>query len=367
MIDRENLKAFVDGELSGPEADEIRRELDADPTLRSEVDRMRAIGNILRAEVRPVEVLGKDATLTLLNRKARRPWFRSTGFLSLAAAAAMGVGIFFCWKSLSPSSMVAEAAKLDTVAAMSPKEAQNLPERATLKSPAVVAPADDAPKAAAPSIAEAPAKPPPDNAKPSKRRSQPADSMLAKPAPPQINSSVSSDVEAKSKKVDAKFDSAQTAGVGGLEFKPTSAGAASKLSSARRGATTEEVVKLARTQSVTTDAVRKLIDSAEAKVVTESTLEDKQILVIEVDSDKAARLLEALRSIGGDPKAETRSVSDGSKASATMKAKADESTKSGPIPQAPAPGVAGSARAKKRTIRIEIPIVHPGKGPDKSE
>jgi len=366
MIDRENLKAFVDGELTGPEADEIRRGIETDPKLRAEVDQMRAIGDIIRTEIRPFEVAGMDDTLALMARRTRRPWFRSMGFAGLVAATAAGAGIFFAWKSMSPTPLADGVA---TVAAMSPMEMNGVQDKAAMTSPAVVPPpiVVTPPAAAKLGGAESSDAPPKDSVEMARGKDAVEKAILAKPIAPGTASKKRETADHIPQKQKHADELAPAPVPGDLSFKPTAAGAAPKEPSLLRTAPKEELVTLDRTSSAASDSVRKLIRSSEAKVVSETSSGDLQVFVVEVEAEKADRLVAELRAIGKDRKADT-STKVGASDSTVVASKSSAPAGFGGAAN-PSRGATkfDAASAKKRTIRIEIPIVHPGKGPDKSE
>jgi hypothetical protein len=85
---REDLKAFVDGELPEARMREIEAAIASDPALRQEVEYMRVLGlEIKRAAAEP-DVLGKEKALERV-RRPKLPWWNpmsATGRLAYAGA-----------------------------------------------------------------------------------------------------------------------------------------------------------------------------------------------------------------------------------------------------------------------------------------
>lgn len=75
MSIREDIKAFVDGELDAARMDEVRRKLDADPALDAEAAALRHLGEAIRVHARRPEAVGMDSTLRRLQRRrSPLPW-----------------------------------------------------------------------------------------------------------------------------------------------------------------------------------------------------------------------------------------------------------------------------------------------------
>lgn len=112
MVDDEKLMAFVDGELSGPEREEVERALGERPELRARVEEQRRLRETLRGHYGPAaseEVpdrllgilgatrndAGPDDRIVALSavRERRRPWpARSlAGVAAMAATFAVGI------------------------------------------------------------------------------------------------------------------------------------------------------------------------------------------------------------------------------------------------------------------------------------
>lgn len=95
---REDLKAFVDNEIS--EADRVRilKELENNPELQAEVIELRQMSRMIREEAWQPEPVGLERTLRALEgAKAKKPWWMM-GSLKMAAGAAclaLAVAIFF--------------------------------------------------------------------------------------------------------------------------------------------------------------------------------------------------------------------------------------------------------------------------------
>lgn len=84
---REDLKAFVDGELSPERMEEVRAAVEADPALQQEVAFMKAVGDEIREMAAEPEVAGREALLSKF-RKPLAPWWapsRLSGRLAYTA------------------------------------------------------------------------------------------------------------------------------------------------------------------------------------------------------------------------------------------------------------------------------------------
>lgn len=108
---REDLKAFVDGELTPERMNEVRLAIEADPALQQEVEYMRLLGMEIRRLAAEPEVVGKEAAVSKF-RRAALPWWNPatlTGrfayagalFLVLAGTSAILFPVFAQSKSAS--------------------------------------------------------------------------------------------------------------------------------------------------------------------------------------------------------------------------------------------------------------------------
>ncbi|MCO5297157.1 MAG: DUF4349 domain-containing protein [Fimbriimonadaceae bacterium] len=84
---REDLKAYLDGELSEVRAAIVAAALESDPTLREELEALRAIGEGIREVALNPAVQGYEKTLSAVRR--RTPWWRR----ALPVAATLGAAI----------------------------------------------------------------------------------------------------------------------------------------------------------------------------------------------------------------------------------------------------------------------------------
>lgn len=139
MINRDDLKAYVDGELSPMQMAEVRDAIDRDPVLAREVEELSRLTHTIRASVPMPEVRGLDETLNAL-RKSRNP-MRMFGW-PIALVGACGVlfaivfPVFSQAKSAAKSSSVAfmRAREREVEAAGSFSAAGGQEERAKAKS-----------------------------------------------------------------------------------------------------------------------------------------------------------------------------------------------------------------------------------------
>jgi hypothetical protein len=89
MMDiREDLKAFLDGELSPERAAEVHAAIDADPTLREEVEFMKALGFEIKKMKAEPAVQGAEKAMAGV-RRGRPSWFRKNGWMMGSALAAV--------------------------------------------------------------------------------------------------------------------------------------------------------------------------------------------------------------------------------------------------------------------------------------
>lgn len=136
---REDLKAFVDGELAPERMDEVRRAVEADPALQQEVEYMRLLGMEIRRMAAEPEIVGKEAAVSKF-RKVALPWWNPatlTGrfayagalFLVLAGTSAVLFPVFAQSKSASKRSAGADMSMSKTAMeerASSPMEGGSL-------------------------------------------------------------------------------------------------------------------------------------------------------------------------------------------------------------------------------------------------
>jgi hypothetical protein len=85
MSIREDLKAYIDGELDATRAAEVRAALESDPQLREEADQLKLLSQEIRQFAAEPQVFGLERTLHAL--RPRRPWWRSPARLSFAGVA----------------------------------------------------------------------------------------------------------------------------------------------------------------------------------------------------------------------------------------------------------------------------------------
>jgi len=91
---REDIKAFLDGELSPERSTEVQAAIDSDPALREEVEFMRTLGlEIKRMKPEPA-VEGATAAMAAV-RKRRRPWWLRLETYAAGALGLLIMAIFF--------------------------------------------------------------------------------------------------------------------------------------------------------------------------------------------------------------------------------------------------------------------------------
>src|SRR5262245_4653803 len=94
---RDDLKAFVDNELSEADRTRILKELENNPELQAEVIELRQMSRMIREEAWQPQSVGLERTLRAFSgNKPKKPWW--TGPLQLVAGAAcvgIAVAIFF--------------------------------------------------------------------------------------------------------------------------------------------------------------------------------------------------------------------------------------------------------------------------------
>jgi len=119
MINRDDLKAYVDGELSPVQMAAIRDAIDGDPVLAQEVEQISNLTHTIRASVPMPEIRGLDETLSAL-RKSRNP-MRSFGW-PIAIVGACGVLFAIVFPVFSQAK---SAAKASSVAYLRARERQD--------------------------------------------------------------------------------------------------------------------------------------------------------------------------------------------------------------------------------------------------
>jgi len=138
---REDLKAFVDGELSPERMEEVRAAVEADPALQQEVAFMKAVGDEIRHMAAEPEVAGREALVSKF-RKPLAPWWdpsRLSGrlaytaglFLVLAGVSAVLFPVFAQSKSAAKESVDSDALKSETLSDLSAGAASASPPPAT--------------------------------------------------------------------------------------------------------------------------------------------------------------------------------------------------------------------------------------------
>ncbi len=94
MSIRDDLKAFIDGELDEARAAEVREAVATDPALRQEVDQMRALGFEIKRLASEPAPLGAEIVLTRV-RSRRFAWRRLISVVAGGALVLVAVSILF--------------------------------------------------------------------------------------------------------------------------------------------------------------------------------------------------------------------------------------------------------------------------------
>ena len=112
----EDLKAYVDGELSEDRAREVAAALESDPALRAEYEGLRALSSQIQGAVREHPITGLEETLSRMQVRGKRhiPW-KALG-LSAAAIAVVAIAIPVL-RSNFASDTLSEVAMLDSTGA----------------------------------------------------------------------------------------------------------------------------------------------------------------------------------------------------------------------------------------------------------
>jgi len=90
---REDLKAYLDGELTAERSEEIRIALEQDESLRAEAADMQRITNSIKSSSKEIPAEGYEKTLGQLKRPARAPWLRLLGYAGGLAAIVLAAGL----------------------------------------------------------------------------------------------------------------------------------------------------------------------------------------------------------------------------------------------------------------------------------
>lgn len=90
----EDLKAYLDGELSPQRADEVRAAIDADPNLRREAEQLQALSVEIRSLAGEPEVVGMERALDAIRPKPI-PWWGAAWKPALAIGVPLVLGLAF--------------------------------------------------------------------------------------------------------------------------------------------------------------------------------------------------------------------------------------------------------------------------------
>lgn len=146
---REDLKAYLDGELSAERVREIETALQSDPQLQKELEQMRFLGLEIRAVARDMQIEGKAQARELVTRP-KKPWWHplsgSGRLVWSAGCAVLLLMIVFPIVSSSMSSSNAEGASVASKSAdYNDSIASGGAERSSANAPATsTAPTDGA-------------------------------------------------------------------------------------------------------------------------------------------------------------------------------------------------------------------------------
>lgn len=89
MSIREDIKAYIDGELSAARAEEVRQAIEADPDLMAEYTVMKEMTSSIAALVRQPQVKGAEKALDAARPKPRKRWIEAlvvTGLFAIVGA-----------------------------------------------------------------------------------------------------------------------------------------------------------------------------------------------------------------------------------------------------------------------------------------
>ncbi len=87
---REDLKAFVDGELSETRMEEVRQAVESDPAIKQEVEELKLLGFEIKRMASEPAVVGKEAVLDKI-RRPKAPWWDAS---RLSGRLAYSCGLF---------------------------------------------------------------------------------------------------------------------------------------------------------------------------------------------------------------------------------------------------------------------------------
>jgi hypothetical protein len=90
---RDNLKAYLDGELSAAEAEQVKQAIEADPELKKEAEELQALSHDIRAAAKVIAAEGLEKAMkTVSSSGSSRPIFWQRRWVqSFAAAAAVAI------------------------------------------------------------------------------------------------------------------------------------------------------------------------------------------------------------------------------------------------------------------------------------
>ena len=123
---RDELKAYLDGELPEGRAAEIAKAIEADPLLQQEAQMLRDIGEGIREIAAAPPAMGFERALSAVTRR-RRPWF--TRWPALVAAASIAVVAIAISGPLMPQARLGAAAETSVASSpMMPSDNADEPE-----------------------------------------------------------------------------------------------------------------------------------------------------------------------------------------------------------------------------------------------
>jgi|GEM_PF-5670310 len=139
MIPSDELKAYLDGELSSVDAARVREAIETDPSLASELAEMKRLSESLRFHAAKPTAVGLESTLAALERRQRKPfWTNPITFAVPLGLAAVVAGLLM----IKPRQSYEEAASASAdpgYVAMRSSSADRSEVTSVVKSPSAAA------------------------------------------------------------------------------------------------------------------------------------------------------------------------------------------------------------------------------------
>ena len=134
---QENLKAYVDGELSPADAEQVRLAIESNPALAREVEAIRSIGSVIQLNAKAYTPIGMNEALRAIQAKRKTPWYMQpwTWGAGLAGTAAVAFAFYVNRPPTADSSLTTAIAAVSGPVAMNDKTATSRPVPSVVPAP----------------------------------------------------------------------------------------------------------------------------------------------------------------------------------------------------------------------------------------